>query len=175
MQRQYTGTAGRIENAQVAVYLTYAAARGHALIDRALYLPRSWTDDPQRCAAAGVPAGTEFATKPALATAMITRAVQAGVPAAWVAGDEVYGADPMLRATVRRLGLGYVLQVAANRRVPPTQGCSASTRWPRPCPTTPGRPTPPGCAAKDPVTKPGPGSPCYPKTTPSPRTVTTSC
>ena len=117
VQRQYTGTAGRIENAQVAVYLTYAAARGHAFIDRALYLPRSWTMDPDRCAAAGVPAGTTFATKPALAAAMITRAVTAGVPAAFVAGDEVYGADPVLRATVQQLGLGYVFQVAVNRRV----------------------------------------------------------
>jgi SRSO17 transposase len=117
VQRQYTGTAGRIENAQVAVFLTYAAARGHAFIDRALYLPRSWTMDPDRCAAAGVPAKTTFATKPALAAAMITRAVTAGVPAEFVAGDEVYGADPVLRATVRNLGLGYVFQVAANRRV----------------------------------------------------------
>jgi SRSO17 transposase len=122
VQRQYTGTAGRIENAQVAVFLTYAARRGHALIDRALYLPRSWVEDPDRCAAAGIPADTQFATKPALATAMITRAVQAGVPAAWVAGDEVYGADPHLRRTVRAHGLGYVLQIAANRRVPTHAG-----------------------------------------------------
>jgi SRSO17 transposase len=85
VQRQYTGTAGRIENAQVAVDLTYAAPRGHAFIDRALYLPKSWTTDADRCVAAAVPDGTEFATKPALAAAMITRAVQAGVPAAWVA------------------------------------------------------------------------------------------
>ncbi len=118
MQRQYTGTAGRIENAQVAVFLTYAAHRGHALMDRALYLPASWIEDPARCRAAGVPEGTGFATKPALAAAMITRAVRAGTPASWVAGDEVYGGDPYLRATVRRLGLGYVMQVAANRRMP---------------------------------------------------------
>ena len=122
VQRQYTGTAGRIENAQLAVYLTYAARRGHALIDRALYLPRSWTEDSDRCAAAGVPKNMGFATKPALATAMITRAVQAGVPAAWVAGDETYGADPTLRRTVRQHGLGYLLQVAANRRVPTHAG-----------------------------------------------------
>ena len=122
VQRQYTGTAGRIENAQVAVFLAYAAARGHALIDRALYVPESWSEDPDRCAAAGIPDDIGFATKPALATAMITRAVQAGVPAAWVAGDEVYGADPQLRRTVRRLGLGYVLGVAANRRVPTHAG-----------------------------------------------------
>jgi SRSO17 transposase len=122
VQRQYTGTAGRIENAQVAVYLTYAAPRGHAFIDRALYVPKSWTTDPDRCAAAGIPAETRFATKPALAAAMITRAVGAGVPAGWVAGDEVYGADPRLRATIRGHGLGYVLQVAANRRVPTGAG-----------------------------------------------------
>ena len=122
VQRQYTGTAGRIENAQVAVYLTYAAPRGHAFIDRALYLPKSWTSDPARCAAAGIPADTEFAKKPSLAAAMITRAVDAGVPAAWVAGDEVYGADPRLRATIRGHGLGYVLQVAANRRVSTAAG-----------------------------------------------------
>jgi SRSO17 transposase len=117
VQRQYTGTAGRIENAQVAVYLTYAAPRGHAFLDRALYVPRSWSEDRQRCERAGVPDDLEFATKPALATAMIRRAVAAGTPAAWVAGDEVYGADPTLRAAVRELGLGYVLQIAANRRV----------------------------------------------------------
>jgi DDE superfamily endonuclease len=117
VQRQYTGTAGRIENAQVAVYLTYAAGRGHAMIDRALYVPRSWTGDVERRDRAGVPDELEFATKPALATAMIRRAVAAGTPAAWVAGDEVYGADPTLRKTVRELGLGYVLQVAANRRI----------------------------------------------------------
>jgi SRSO17 transposase len=122
VQRQYTGTAGRIENAQVAVFLTYAARRGHALIDRALYLPRSWAQDPDRCAAAGIPDQTAFATKPALATAMISRALVAGVSAAWVAGDEVYGADPTLRRTVREHGLGYVLQVAANRRVPTHAG-----------------------------------------------------
>ena len=122
VQRQYTGTAGRIENAQVAVFLSYAAARGHALIDRALYLPKSWADDEPRRAQAGVPVDVGFATKPALAAAMITRAVQAGVPAGWVAGDEVYGADPVLRATIRRHGLGYVLQVAANRRVPTHAG-----------------------------------------------------
>jgi SRSO17 transposase len=122
VQRQYTGTAGRIENAQVAVFLTYAAQRGHALIDRALYLPKSWTEDPERCAAAGIPEDMRFSTKPALATAMIARAVQAGVPAGWVAGDEVYGADPMLRRTVREHGLGYVLQIAANRRLPTHAG-----------------------------------------------------
>jgi SRSO17 transposase len=123
VQRQYSGTAGRIENSQVAVYLTYAAPRGHALIDRALYLPKSWTEDDQRCADAGIPQKKRgFATKPTLARELITRAVAAGVPAGWVAGDEVYGADPKLRAAVRGHGLGYILAVAANRRVPTHAG-----------------------------------------------------
>jgi hypothetical protein len=87
VQRQYTGTAGRVEDAQVAVYLLYASSRGHAVIDRELYLPRSWTDNPERLQAAGVPAQIGFATKPALATAMRCRALDAGVPAGWVAGD----------------------------------------------------------------------------------------
>jgi SRSO17 transposase len=123
VQRQYTGTAGRIENSQVAVFLTYAAPRGHALIDRALYLPKSWTTDPDRCADAGIPEDKrDFATKPALALTLIARAVDAKVPAAWVAGDEVYGADPRLRAAIRNHGLGYVLAVAANRRMPTAAG-----------------------------------------------------
>ena len=117
VQRQYTGTAGRIENAQVAVYLVYAAPAGAAFIDRALYLPKSWTRDPDRCRAAGVPAGTGFATKPALATAMVIAALDAAVPAAWVAGDEVYGADPKLRAACHDRGLGYVLAVACSHQV----------------------------------------------------------
>jgi hypothetical protein len=96
-----------------------------------------------------VPAGIEFATKPVLATAMITRAVQAGVPAAWVAADEVYGADLTLRATIRGHGLGYVLQVAANRRVPTMPAGCAWMYSPQACPTRCGRPTPPAPAARD--------------------------
>jgi SRSO17 transposase len=122
VQRQYTGTAGRIENSQVAVYLTYATRGGHALIDRELYLPKSWTDDPGRCAGAGVPADVGFATKPALATAMLTRALEARVPASWVAGDEVYGADPGLRAALEARRVGYVLAIAGNRRLPTAAG-----------------------------------------------------
>jgi SRSO17 transposase len=88
VQRQYTGTAGRTENAQVAVYLAYAAPAGTAFIDRALYLPQSWAADPARCRSAGVPGGTAFATKPALARQMIGRVLDAGTPAAWAAADE---------------------------------------------------------------------------------------
>jgi SRSO17 transposase len=117
VQRQYTGTAGRIENAQVAVYLAYATDAGHALIDRELYVPQGWTCDPERCRDAGIPAQVGFATKPALATKMVTRALAAGVPAAWVAGDEVYGADPGLRAELEARGVGYVLAVACDHPV----------------------------------------------------------
>jgi hypothetical protein len=108
VQRQYTGTAGRIENAQVAVYLVYASQVRHAVIDRELYLPRSWTNDPARLQAAGVPDEVRFATKPALATTMILRALDAGVPAAWVAGDEAgfggatHRADALLRQVPAR-------------------------------------------------------------------------
>ena len=116
VQRQYTGTAGRTENAQVAVYLAYVAPAGHALIDRELYLPRSWIADPGRCQAAGIPAGTGFATKPALARRMLARTLDVGVPAAWAAGDEVYGNDPGLRADLENRETGYVLAVACTHR-----------------------------------------------------------
>jgi len=121
-QRQYTGTAGRIENAQVAVYLTYAAPRGHVLIDRALYLPRSWTVDGVRRDAAGVPADVQFATKPALAIQMITAALDAGVPARFVAGDEVYGNDSKVRAALAERKVGYLLAVSCDHRVPTAAG-----------------------------------------------------
>jgi len=117
VQRQYSGTAGRVENCQVAVYLTYAGQGGHALIDRELYLPGSWVADPGRCAAAGIPEGTAFATKPELALAMISRALDAGTPARWVTGDEVYGADPGLRAGLEERDVCYVLAVAKSHPV----------------------------------------------------------
>jgi len=118
VQRQYTGTAGRIENAQVGVFLAYASRYGRTLIDRRLYLPRSWTDDPDRCAAAGVPPDVGFATKPRLALDMIGAALDAGAPAGWVAADEVYGNDPAFRAGVGARGLGYVLAVSCDHRIP---------------------------------------------------------
>lgn len=113
VQRQYTGTAGRIENSQVAVCLTYATAAGHAFLDRALYLPKSWTSDPARCRQAGVPGDMQFATKPALAKRLIIGALEAGVPAAWVTGDEVYGSDPKLREALESRDTGYVSPSAA--------------------------------------------------------------
>lgn len=112
--RQYTGTAGRVENAQVGVFLAYAGAKGHALVDRALYLPKEWAGDPDRCAEAGVPAGVGFATKIALARSMVERAAAAGVPASWVAADSVYGSDYRFRKALEDAGLGYVLGVRAD-------------------------------------------------------------
>ena len=112
----------RQESSGVAVYLTYAGARGHAMLDRELYLPRCWADDPDRCAEAGVPADIAFATEPALAAGMLTRALRADVPARWVAGDEVYGNDPALRAECEAHRIGYVLAIGCDRRVPTPAG-----------------------------------------------------
>jgi SRSO17 transposase len=146
VQRQYTGTAGRIENTQVAVYLTYATRAGHALIDRALYLPRSWAGDRARRAAAGVPQDAEFATKPALARQMIIGALDGGAAARWVAGDEVYGADPGLRRALEglrdRICAGCCLQPPGHHR-----RRAAACRGHRP------QPAPPGLAAA--VRRPG--------------------
>jgi len=91
VQRQYSGTAGRTENCQVGVFLAYASKHGHALIDRELYLPRSWAEDPARRRAAGIPEEVEFTTKPRQAQAMISRAIAAGVPFAWFTADEPTG------------------------------------------------------------------------------------
>jgi SRSO17 transposase len=122
VQRQYTGTAGRVENAQVAVYLTYATRAGHAQIDRALYLPASWADDQDRRAAAGVPDEAELATKPELARQMIVRALDGGAAAPWVTGDEVYGACPGLRRELETRRVGYVLAVACSHQITTTAG-----------------------------------------------------
>jgi SRSO17 transposase len=117
VQRQYTGTAGRIENAQVAVFLAYASSKGRALIDRDVYLPKVWTDDPERCQAAGVPDEVSFATKVALGRRMLTRALDAGVPARWATADEFYGGDRGLRRDLQARSVGYVLAVAKSHRV----------------------------------------------------------
>ncbi|KAB2590146.1 IS701 family transposase [Streptomyces arboris] len=117
VQRQYTGTAGRIENSQVAVYLVYAGARGHAAVDRELYVPRSWTCYQERCKAAGRGEDIVFATKPELARTMIERFLDAGHHVGWVTGDEVYGGNPKLRSALEERGLGYVLAVARSSEV----------------------------------------------------------
>jgi SRSO17 transposase len=113
VQRQYSGTAGRIENCQIGVFLGYASRHGHALIDRALYLPERWAGDRERRHAAGVPEAVSFATKPKLGCWMLERAFAAGVPCAFVVGDSVYGADSVLRRTIETSGHGYVLAVTS--------------------------------------------------------------
>jgi len=114
--RQYSGTAGRIENCQIGVCLGYAGAKGRAGIDRALYLPKGWAADPERRAEAGVPAAVEFRTKPQLALEMIERALEAGVPAKWVVADEVYGSDGKLRRALEARDQAYVLAVKSNEK-----------------------------------------------------------
>jgi SRSO17 transposase len=110
--RQYTGSAGKITNCQIGVFAAYVSCHGHAFIDRALYLPKSWTDDPIRLTAARVPQDTGFATKPQLAARMIARAITAKVPFAWVAADSVYGVGA-IEQDLRRAGKGYVLGVSS--------------------------------------------------------------
>ncbi|HKO84740.1 MAG TPA: IS701 family transposase [Actinomycetota bacterium] len=111
VQRQYTGTSGKIDNCQLGVFLAYAAPAGHAFIDRALYLPAAWTEDRARCQVAGVPDEVGFATKPQLARELLERTLDAGVPAAWVTADEAYGQDPALRGWLEGRGMAYVLAV----------------------------------------------------------------
>ena len=115
--RQYSGTAGRVENAQVGVFVGYATKRGRALIDRALYLPKEWAEDADRRRAAGVPGAIRFATKIVLARRMVERALDADVPAAWVTGDAVYGSDYGFRKGIEERGLGYVLGVRTDQAV----------------------------------------------------------
>src|SRR5262245_56848174 len=115
--RQYSGTAGRVENCQIGVFLAYASARGHALLDRALYLPKEWTADRARCAQAGIPPERPFATKPALARCMLERAFGAGMPATWVTGDSVYGDDRRLRLWLEAQEHAYVLAVSGKEYV----------------------------------------------------------
>ena len=110
--RQYTGSAGKVTNCQVGVFAAYVSCHGHAFIDRVLYLPKEWTDDPTRLKATYVPPDVGFATKPKLATRMIARAIAASVPFKWVAGDTVYGVGD-IEQQLRRAGKGYVLGVSS--------------------------------------------------------------
>jgi SRSO17 transposase len=114
--RQYSGTAGRIENCQVGVFLGYASAKGRAGIDRALYLPREWADDAERRAEAGVPEAVAFRTKPQLALEMLERAFAADVPARWVVGDAVYGSDGKLRRALEAWEQAYALAVKTTEK-----------------------------------------------------------
>lgn len=115
--RQYSGTAGRIENCQIGVFLAYASRFGQALIDRQLYLPEGWAQDRSRRKEAHVPEDVDFATKPTLARAMIARALEAGLPCAWVLGDAVYGSDKRLRVMLEERGQPHVLAVRTNEKI----------------------------------------------------------
>lgn len=116
VQRQYSGTAGRIENCQIGTFLAYASRHGHALIDRELYVPESWTADRGRCHGAGIPAEVEFATKPQQVIAMLARVLEAGVPFEWFTADEAYGQNRDLRGWLEDRDVNYVM---ATRRDDP--------------------------------------------------------
>ena len=127
--RQYSGTAGRIENCQIGVFLGYATGAARTFLDRELYLPNAWTQDRDRCREAGIGDEVEFATKPELAMRMIGRALHADVPAGWVTGDEVYGQHARLRMMLEERRMPYVLAVPVNQRVIATvQGTIAELR-----------------------------------------------
>jgi SRSO17 transposase len=115
--RQYSGTAGRIENCQVGVFLAYGSDRGRALIDRELYLPKAWTDDARRCREAGVEESVGFATKPDLGLRMLERAVDGGVPFGWVTADELYGQTGRIRMWLEERGIAHVLAVPKSQMV----------------------------------------------------------
>ena len=122
VQRQYSGTAGRTENCQAGVFLAYASARGHALIDRELYLPQSWAEDPDRRRAAGIPQEVEFATRPRQAQAMIARAIAAGVPFAWFTADEIYGQAKYLQAWLEDQDVSYVMAIRCSDTLTTPEG-----------------------------------------------------
>ena len=122
VQRQYSGTAGKVDNCQLGVFLAYASVRGRAFIDRELYLPKAWTEDPARCRAARVPEQVGFRTKPQLAQLLLARALAAEVPASWVTADEAYGGDPALRRFLEGRGLSYVLAVKCTEPLWPADG-----------------------------------------------------
>jgi SRSO17 transposase len=115
--RQYCGASGKLDNCQVGVFLSWQTAKGHALLDRALYLPREWTDDPPRCRAAGIPEGVTFATKPELARRLVERTLEAGARPAWVVADSVYGADHKLRFFLEERQQPYVMAVTSAQSV----------------------------------------------------------
>nr|WP_190187979.1 IS701 family transposase [Streptomyces cirratus] len=117
VQRQYSGTAGRTENCQIGVFAAYASATGRALVDRELYLPKSWTDDRDRCRAAKVPDERGFATKGELARRLVLRALASELPIAWVTADAAYGQEGRFRRLLEQSGLGYVLAVPKSQQV----------------------------------------------------------
>ena len=117
VQRQYSGTAGRVENCQAGVFLAYASVNGRTLLDRELYLPQVWAEDLERRREAGVPESVGFRINPRLAQLMLERALELGIPFAWVAGDEVYGNDRNLRLWLEREGVPHVLAIKRSEKL----------------------------------------------------------
>ena len=117
VKRQYCGASGKLDNCQIGVFLSWQTSKGHALIDRALYLPEEWAQDPERRRAAGVPEEVEFAPKPTLARRMVERVLAAGARPAWVVADAVYGADSKLRFALEEAEQPYVLAVTGQQCV----------------------------------------------------------
>jgi len=114
VSRQYSGTAGGVDNCQVGVFLAYTSEKGTAFIDRALYLPRDWANDEARRAEAGIPEEVQFSTKPALARKMLERAFQTGVPASWVTTDALYGSNRAFRMFLERYEQPFVVAVKSD-------------------------------------------------------------
>ncbi|MFJ9371625.1 transposase [Nocardia sp. NPDC101769] len=155
--RQYSGTAGRVEDRQLGLFCAYTSVKGRTLIDRELYLPKSWTADRDRCREAGVPDEVDFATKQVLAQRMLARALDAGAPARWVTAGEAYGGDSKLRRWLERRRIGYVVAAPSSAPIVSLSGKPArrpgrrGTRHPRhgsgaagakgerPAPVRPGR------------------------------------
>ena len=153
VQRQYSGTAGRIENCQVGVFLTYAGAKGRTLLDRELYLPQVWAQDRERRREAGVPEDAVFRTKPQLAQLMLERALESGVPFSWFTGDEVYGSGRKLRLWLEREGIPHVMAIKSNEKLWAwTDQGPGRTGW------CPGLRNPPGCGAVPGMAPKDPGS-----------------
>jgi hypothetical protein len=164
VQRQYSGTAGKVDNCQLGVFLAYASGKGRAMIDRELYLPESWTDDEARCQAAKVPEEVGFRTKPQLAQVMLERALDAGTPAAWVTvtADEAYGGSPALRRWLEGRGVWHVLAVKCTELLEvesPGGWCGpAPSSWPPPCRPSSGLPAAPATAPRAAACTTGPAS-----------------
>lgn len=156
VSRQYTGSAGKITNCQIGVFVAYVSRHGHAFVDRALYLPKAWTSDPARMAKAHVPVDARFATKPTLALQMIDRAITADVPFSWVAADSVYGVGDIEQA-LRRAGK-LVLSACLGR---PSKGAMCSGSTPTitsvPGPVNRPSPAPPTRSRKASILRPGSG------------------
>lgn len=161
--RQYSGTLGRVDNCQVEVFLGHASSRGHALIDRRLYLPKTWISDPARRRQAGIPLPVRFATKPHLAAEMIDDALQAGVPAAWAIADEVYGNSPAFAARLRTRGSATCWPWPATPASRSPGGGHASTSWSASYPAAPGSGPDAGPAARANASTTVPGSTSHPR------------